>query len=214
MDWSLVVGAPFDVGPASSQRADLQRGETPLADKSSFTTEEWTLLLESPMLAGMAITAADPSGLWGLLKESFASGSALAKAMTDPGSSPLVKALATDFSTTEARSAARDGLKAKLANSKPGEVKTKSIETLRQVSAVLGRRPRRMLRPSKAGFVRSAKLPPKRRVRVAACSALAELRSARPRRRHSPKLTVPWGFKGHCSKQHPALCRSLRTVLF
>ena len=137
MDWSLVVGAPFDVGPAFSQRAGLQRGETPLADKSSFTTEEWTLLLESPMLAGMAITAADPSGLWGLLKESFASGSALAKAMTDPGSSPLVKALATDFSTTEARSAARDGLKAKLANSKTAELKTKSIEALRQVSAVL-----------------------------------------------------------------------------
>jgi len=108
-----------------------------MADKSSFTKEEWTLLLESPMLAGMAITAADPSGLWGLLKESFASGSALAKAMTDPGSNPLVKALATDFSTTEARSAARDGLKAKLANSKPAEVKTKSIESLRQVSAVL-----------------------------------------------------------------------------
>jgi hypothetical protein len=108
-----------------------------VADKSSFTTQEWTLLLESPMLAGMAITAADPSGLWGLLKESFASGSALAKAMTDPGSSPLVKAVATDFATSEARSAARDGLRAKLVDSKPAEVKAKSIEALRQVSAVL-----------------------------------------------------------------------------
>lgn len=112
-------------------------GEAALADKSNFTQEEWTLLLESPMMAGMAITAADPSGLWGLLKESFASGSALARAMTDPGSNPLVKALATDFSTSEARSAARDGLKAKLANSKTAELKTKSIEALRQVSAVL-----------------------------------------------------------------------------
>src|SRR5436309_16118483 len=108
-----------------------------MADKSSFTTEEWTLLLESPMLAGMAITAADPSGLWGRLKESFASGSALAKAMADPGSNPLVKALATDFSTSQARSAARDGLKAKLTNSQPADVKTKSIEALRQVSQVL-----------------------------------------------------------------------------
>jgi hypothetical protein len=35
-------------------------------------------------------------------------------------------------------SAARDGLKAKLANSKTAELKTKSIEALRQVSAVLG----------------------------------------------------------------------------
>ena len=40
-----------------------------MADKTNFTKEEWTLLLESPMIAGMAITAADPSGLWGLFKE-------------------------------------------------------------------------------------------------------------------------------------------------
>ncbi len=108
-----------------------------MADKTTFTREEWTLLLESPMMAGMAITAADPSGLWGLLKESFAGGSALAKVMADPGANPLVKALANDFSTSEARSAARDGLKAKFANSQPADVKTKSIEALRQVSAVL-----------------------------------------------------------------------------
>ena len=56
-----------------------------MADKTTFTREEWTQLLESPMMAGMAITAADPSGLWGLLKESFAGGSALAKVMADPG---------------------------------------------------------------------------------------------------------------------------------
>ena len=108
-----------------------------MADKSSFTKEEWTLLLESPMMAGMAITAADPSGLWGLLKESFAGGSALAKVMADPGANPLVRALANDFSTSEARSTARDGLKGKFANSQPADVKTKSIEALRQVSAVL-----------------------------------------------------------------------------
>jgi hypothetical protein len=39
--------------------------EVAMVDKSSFTKEEWTLLLESPMIAGIAITAADPSGLWG-----------------------------------------------------------------------------------------------------------------------------------------------------
>ena len=108
-----------------------------MADKSTFTKEEWVLLLESPMMAGMAITAADPSGLWGLLKESIAGGNALAKAIADPGANPLVKALATDFSTSEARSAARDGLKAKFANSQAADVKTKSIEALRQISAVL-----------------------------------------------------------------------------
>jgi hypothetical protein len=66
-----------------------------VADKLNFSKEEWTLLLEGPMMAGMAITAADPSGLWGLLKESFAGSNALAKALSDPGADPLVKALAS-----------------------------------------------------------------------------------------------------------------------
>ena len=98
-----------------------------MADKSSFTKEEWALLLKSPMIAGMAITAADPSGLWGLLKESFAGGEALTQAATDPNANALVKAVVADFSTSEGRSAARDGLKAEFADSKPADIKTKSV---------------------------------------------------------------------------------------
>jgi hypothetical protein len=51
-----------------------------MATKSNFTSEEWGKLLASPMVAGMAITAADPSGLWGLLKEGMAGGWALLEA--------------------------------------------------------------------------------------------------------------------------------------
>jgi hypothetical protein len=36
-----------------------------MAVKTNFTKGEWTLLLESPMIAGMDVAAADPSGLWG-----------------------------------------------------------------------------------------------------------------------------------------------------
>jgi hypothetical protein len=108
-----------------------------MADKSSFTKDEWTLLLKSPMIAGMAVTAADPSGLWGLLKESFAGGAALAKVATDANANGLVKAVVADFSTSEGRSAARDGLKAEFAGGKPADIKTKSIDSLRQVSALL-----------------------------------------------------------------------------
>jgi hypothetical protein len=108
-----------------------------MADKTSFTKDEWTLLLESPMIAGMAITAAEPSGLWGLLKESFAGGAALTQAATGSDTNALVKSVVTDFSSGEGRSAARDGLKTKFANSKPAEMKDKCIDGLRQVSALL-----------------------------------------------------------------------------
>ncbi|WP_065754011.1 hypothetical protein [Bradyrhizobium paxllaeri] len=108
-----------------------------MADKTNFTKDEWTLLLESPMIAGMAITAAEPSGLWGLLKESFAGGAALTEAASSAGTNALVKSVVTDFASSEGRSAARDGLKAKFVNSKPAEMKGKCIDELRQVSALL-----------------------------------------------------------------------------
>jgi hypothetical protein len=79
--------------------------EPSMADKTTFTKEEWTLLMESPTIAGMAITAADPSGLWGLMKESLAAGGALAEAATGAGTNTLVKSVATDFATTEGRNA-------------------------------------------------------------------------------------------------------------
>ena len=50
-----------------------------MATKANFTAEEWGKVLSSPMIAGMAITAADPSGVWGLLKEGMAGGWALLK---------------------------------------------------------------------------------------------------------------------------------------
>jgi hypothetical protein len=111
--------------------------EVAMTDKSSFTKDEWTLLLESPMIAGMAITAAEPNGLWGLLKESFAGGTAVTQAISSSTTNPLVKAVVTDFSNSEGRGAARDGLKAKFSNSQPAELKTKSIDSLRQVAALL-----------------------------------------------------------------------------
>ncbi len=108
-----------------------------MADKSNFSPEEWKLLLESVMMAGMAVSAAEPSGLWGLLKESFASGKALAKVKLDESGNPLIKAIVADFDTSEGRSAARDGLKAKLAGASGAEIKKRCIETLSKVAALV-----------------------------------------------------------------------------
>ncbi len=43
-----------------------------MSDKSSFTPDEWHQILQSVMMSSMAVSAADPSGLWGMLKEGFA----------------------------------------------------------------------------------------------------------------------------------------------
>jgi hypothetical protein len=108
-----------------------------MADKSSFTAEEWKKLIEAPMLAGVAVTAAEPSGLWGMLKESFATGGALAKIKTDAAANPLIKAIVAEYDSTEGRGVARDGLKARLGGSKPAEVVAKAIAGLGEASAIL-----------------------------------------------------------------------------
>jgi hypothetical protein len=108
-----------------------------MPDKSNFAPDEWKLLLESVMMAGIAVSAAEPSGLWGLLKESFAEGGELVKAKMDPNTNPLIKAVVADFETTQGRSIARDGLKEQFAGSKPAEIKAKCIETLRKAGAVV-----------------------------------------------------------------------------
>jgi hypothetical protein len=108
-----------------------------MAGKADFTSEEWARLVASPMVAGMAITAADPSGLWGLLQEAFASGRSLLDAQRSAGANPLVKAVAEDIGTPETRSAARERMQTRFSGVKPDEIKTRAIEELRGVAALV-----------------------------------------------------------------------------
>jgi hypothetical protein len=111
--------------------------KSPMATKTTFTPEEWQVLMEGVMSSGMAVTAADPSGLWGLLKEGFANASALQTAKADPQSNELIKAIVTDFESSDGRKRVQDGLRKRFEGAKSGEVKTRAIETLRQASSVL-----------------------------------------------------------------------------
>ena len=106
-----------------------------MAAKNDFSADEWKLLLESVMMSGIAVTAADPSGLWGTLKESFASAQTMASGKA--GSSDLVKALVAEFETSQGRTIARDGVRDQLKGSNPAEMTAKSIDTLRRASALL-----------------------------------------------------------------------------
>ena len=108
-----------------------------MANKQNFKPDEWTKILESTMLAGMAVSAADPSGLWGALKEAFASSSALAAAKSDAGSNELVKAVVADFETKEGRSAVQEALRQHLAGAKPADAVQRSLANLREVSTIL-----------------------------------------------------------------------------
>jgi hypothetical protein len=108
-----------------------------MADKTTFTPEEWKQVLESVMLSGMAVTAADPSGLIGVLKESMATGRSLLAAKSDPQSNELVRAVSAEFETSEGRQAAREQLKATLQGSKAADVRTKAIAALHDAATLI-----------------------------------------------------------------------------
>jgi hypothetical protein len=114
-----------------------------MADKSSFTADEWKKLIEAPMLAGIAVTAAEPSGL-------MAASGALAKVKADAAADPLIKAIAAEYETAEGRTIARDDLKARLGGGKPADITSKAVAALGEVAAILDAKA-----PENAAAVRS-----------------------------------------------------------
>lgn len=108
-----------------------------MTTKKDFTPEEWTQVLESIMLTGIAVSAADPSGLWGTLKEAFASSSAMSASKRDPASNELVKAAVIDFETPQGRTAVQQALRTRCANCEPSELVQRSLACLRDVSKIL-----------------------------------------------------------------------------
>lgn len=108
-----------------------------MASKSDFTTEEWQKILESVLMSGMAVSATEPSGLWGMLKEGMASARSMAEVKANKSADPLLSAIVNDFATSEGRSLAQQGLRSTLAGADYATVKAKSIDTLKEVSALL-----------------------------------------------------------------------------
>ncbi len=106
-----------------------------MASRDDFTPEEWTKVLESIVAAGLAISAADPSGWWGTLKEAAASTPALTQDKRDPKPNELIRAAIADFAKSDDGSilAMRD----RFTQAEPAESVRRSLASLREVSAIL-----------------------------------------------------------------------------
>lgn len=108
-----------------------------MADKSNFTADEWKKVLESPLLAGFAVSAGDPSGFIGTLQEGLANAKALAAAKADPGADALIKAVVDDLLTADGRAAARDGVKNVVQGAQLSEMKDRALTELRRTASIL-----------------------------------------------------------------------------
>ena len=108
-----------------------------MATKAAFTAEEWNQVLGGVFMAGFAVTAADPSGLWGLFKETIASGRTLMDAKGSATASELSKAIVSDMETSEGRSAAQSYVKGHLQGAKREEIKQRAIQALRSAAVIV-----------------------------------------------------------------------------
>ena len=82
-----------------------------MTDKTDFTDEEWKRLGRAPIIAGMAISLADPGGPIEAFKETHASLKAVLDAAEEGASGPFVQAVAQDVASVRARQNPAAGFK-------------------------------------------------------------------------------------------------------
>jgi hypothetical protein len=104
--------------------------------EDSFAPEEWARVVGAPMLAGIAVTAAEPGGLWGAVKESMAVAGALREGK-GAAANPLVAEVVAAYETSDGRDLARGVLKAEARGRKPAEVVEAAVRELGAVAALV-----------------------------------------------------------------------------
>ena len=108
-----------------------------MATKQDFTADEWAKIRDSVMAASLAVTAADPSGLLGTIKEAIAGGSAMLAAKSDAGAGELIKAVVADFESADALKEMRQSVKERFRGAKASEISSRSVEALAEVGSLL-----------------------------------------------------------------------------
>ena len=104
--------------------------------EESFTAEEWARVVGAPMLAGIAVTAAEPGGLWGAVKESAAVAGAMGRAKA-AGGDALIGEIVAAYETAEGREMARGVLKAEAKGKAPAAVVDAAVSELQAVTAIV-----------------------------------------------------------------------------
>lgn len=111
-----------------------------MSGRALFSDEDWAGVLEAPILAGLAVTAAEPGGLLGALKESAAMARALKVAAATAAEGDLVAEVAAAFKIPAEREGASAAVKALAEGLSPEDLVTASVTRLaaimRRIEAV------------------------------------------------------------------------------
>ncbi|MFD0980299.1 hypothetical protein [Tropicimonas aquimaris] len=113
--------------------------EDKMTPKEQLPAEDWAGILQAPMLAGFAVTAADPSGLIGAFQESAAMAGSLRDAAAGAGTGSLASEVFGAYKTAEGRKTAVEGIRALAKGRKAAEASEAAVGRLGEVMRVVER---------------------------------------------------------------------------
>jgi hypothetical protein len=101
--------------------------------KEKFNDAEWAGVVQAPMLAGFAVTAADPGGLISAVQESAAVAGSLKDALSESEARGLASEIVEALKTSEGRDMARDGVGDLVKGRKPAEASEAAVTRLGEI---------------------------------------------------------------------------------
>ncbi len=102
-----------------------------------YTEAEWALAIEGPMMAGFAITAADPSSFVGALQESMATAKAMAEVHREGSETSLAGAVVAAYQDSETRGALRETIRSMAKGGGGAEATAAAVARLGEIAAVV-----------------------------------------------------------------------------
>jgi hypothetical protein len=113
-----------------------------MSTKADFSAEEWKLVLRSPLMAGLAVVAASPSGPLGVLREMFAVGKLVheTRAQADAAgglTNDLLRSLVAELASPDARTQLDVS---ELRGVPPPQLHGHALEACRAVAALVDRK--------------------------------------------------------------------------
>jgi hypothetical protein len=107
-----------------------------MVSKSDFAPIEWARIVQAPLLAGFAVSCADPSSFIGSIQESLATAKLVVEG-TNNQTNPLILAVCQELATSNGRADAREGLRTISQAAKIEDMKERSLEALKDVANIL-----------------------------------------------------------------------------
>ena len=113
-----------------------------MSTKADYSAEEWRLVLKAPLMAGLAVVAASPSGPLGVLREMFAVGKLVNETKTqaeDAGglSNSLLRSLVAELASPDGRAQLDIS---ELRGIPPPQLQSHALEACRALAALVDRK--------------------------------------------------------------------------